>query len=169
MDPKPKKSRRKQLLLEAAIAMALFYGIAAFQQKDMLKDTAPAISASGVEHSLLTLPHSGGKPTLVYFFADWCSVCKLTSPAISRIESDYPVVAIAVDSGNDERVRAFLQQQGYEFDAINDNGALAKQFGVSGFPSIFVVDGDGNIHFVTRGITSEPGLRLRLFITSLMN
>lgn len=165
--PEPSRKYRR-LLLEAIIAAALFYGVSAYLQKDMLKDAAPVIAAKGVNGSSLSLPAASGQATLVYFFAEWCGACKLTSPAIDNIAKDYPVLAIAADSGDDANVSAFLAANGYGFDALNDKGKLARLFGVSGFPAIYVVDARGEIRFVTRGVSTEPALRARLFMTELL-
>lgn len=165
--PKP-RSKAKRLMVEALIAIGLFYGISLYFQKDMLKDAAPVIAAKGVNGSSLSLPSASGKATLVYFFAKWCGACKLTSPAVASISADYPVLAIAVDSGSDAEVKAFLEAKGYGFDALNDDGALSHYFGVSGFPSLFVVDAKGQVRFVTRGVSTEPALRARLLLTELL-
>lgn len=165
--PNP-RSKARRLLAEALIAIALFYGVSAYYQKDMLKDVAPVIAAKGVNGSNLSLPSTSSKATLVYFFAEWCSACKLTSPAVDNIATDYPVLAIAADSGSDSDLKAFLKAKGYGFDALNDNGSLMHHFGVSGFPSIYVVDASGQIRFVTRGVSTEPALRARLLLTELL-
>lgn len=162
------RGKRKRLLFEALIAIGLFYGISAYFQKDMLKDTAPVIAAKGVNGTRVSLPSATGKPTLVYFFASWCGACKLTSPAVDNIAGDYPVLAIAADSGSDADVKAFLKEKGYGFDALNDKGTLTAHFGVSGFPSLYVVDASGEVRFVTRGVSTEPALRARLFLTELL-
>ena len=41
------------------------------------------------------------KPTLVYFWGTWCSVCSFTSPTINKLaaENNYPVVTVAIKSG----------------------------------------------------------------------
>ena len=68
-----------------------------------------------------------GAPLIVYFYTDWCSYCKkfdrdiLTSPEVNQFMSSVVKVRVNPEAGQDE-------------------AALASQYGVTGYPSIFVVD-----------------------------
>jgi predicted transcriptional regulator len=47
---------------------------------------------------------------------------------------------------------------------VDEDGAVAAAWGVRGVPTAFVVDGDGQIRYVTTGVTTRWGLRLRLWL-----
>jgi peroxiredoxin len=104
-------------------------------------------------------------------------VCKTTSPAITNLAQEnadgsadkaYNIISVALSSGSDEEINAYLTQQEYQFDAINDdNGQISKAWGVAVTPSLFIIDSSGDISFKSTGITSLWGMKVRLWLASL--
>ena len=137
--------------------------------RDQYTGPVPAIQTvdvSGRSHSIG--PNSSSNPQVIYFFAEWCPICKGQNGAMSSIADDYQVLGIAMQSGNDQKVRGYLEQQAIDFPVINDeSGALTRTFGVHGVPATFVVDRQGQVRFSTRGLSPQPALRLRLWMSSL--
>ena len=107
-----------------------------------------------------------GKPVLLHFWATWCSICKMEQNSIASISEDHEVITVAMNSGTDMEVVAYLKQQGLSVPVVNDeNGAIAQRFGVRGVPTSFIIDSNANIRFTEVGFTTELGLRLRLWLT----
>lgn len=105
-----------------------------------------------------------GQPLLLYFWADWCPVCKTTAGSITNLAADSPVTSIAVQSGDPDAIRRFMQEKDYHWPTLNDpQGQLLRQYGLPGTPAMVIIAPDGQIRFVTVGYTSEIGLRLRLW------
>lgn len=105
---------------------------------------------------------------LIYFWAEWCGVCKMTQAPVSAVLQDYPGLTIAVKSGNDTFVKNYLTQQGLTWLTVNDNrGEISRQYGINGVPAVFVLNSDGEVAFATSGYNSELGLRLRLWLAEL--
>ena len=108
------------------------------------------------------------KPTLLYFFADWCPICKVQHSVISSISEHVRVLGIAMQSGNDENVRTYVAEQGIDFTVINDeNGAISRSLGVDGVPAVFILDNSGQITYSTRGYTSTVGMLSRIWLTRI--
>ncbi|MBC8211316.1 MAG: protein disulfide oxidoreductase [Gammaproteobacteria bacterium] len=106
------------------------------------------------------------KPLLVYFFAEWCPICKLQNGAISDLQPDYSVLGIAMQSGNDASVKQYMADQDIGFRVINDEtGQISRLFHVNGVPAAFIVNQNGLIQYSTRGYASELGLRSRLWLS----
>lgn len=147
----------------------LLFGIIAFlalsyQQRHMISGHAPAFSSQTVEGAQISL--STTEPTLVYFWGTWCPVCRVTSPMVNSLVDNHHVISIAVDSGSDEEIAQFIREHDYQFKVVNDTSNLDQQWGALAFPAIYIVDPQGDIRFVTSGVTSNIGLKLRLFIAS---
>ncbi|HHJ14417.1 MAG TPA: protein disulfide oxidoreductase [Gammaproteobacteria bacterium] len=105
------------------------------------------------------------KPMLLYFFAEWCPICKLQNPVIENIAEDYPVIGVAMQSGDAGKIRRYLEQRGLNIPVVNDpSGRISRSYGVNGVPAAFVIGPDGEIRYSTRGYATEAGLRSRLWL-----
>ena len=47
---------------------------------------------------------------------------------------------------------------------MDEDGEIARGWGVNGVPASFIVDTDGNIRHAGMGYATEMGLRLRLWL-----
>ena len=106
---------------------------------------------------------SQNQTLLLYIWGTWCGICKYTSPVIQRLhDGGTSVLSVALRSGNDDDIRAYLQQQGYTFPAVNDgNGALAQQWGVKVTPTIVLIK-NGKVLHSTTGLASYWTLKTRM-------
>ena len=107
-------------------------------------------------------------PTVLYFWGSWCVYCRYTSPTIDALHDEgYPVVTVAMQSGSNSDVQAYLAEHGWDFPAVNDpNGQISAAFSVAATPTIAIVH-DNRISIATSGWTSKYGLKLRLWLASL--
>lgn len=105
------------------------------------------------------------QPTVLYVWADWCPYCKHTSPAIEHLHRrGYRVVSLAMQSGTDAQVHAYMRTHGLSFPVVNDpDGKISRALGVGVTPTIAVIS-NGRMRLATSGWTSEYGLRLRLWL-----
>ena len=152
----------KELLIFAVI----FIGIIAWQQKDMLSadgsveiPNAEFVSIDGQTQTLLAID----KPTLLYFFAPWCKVCELS---ISNVDTFDPakvkVLKVALDYASAEAVEIFAQTTQTERNIVFGNTAVQKQFAVTAFPSVYIVEPSGKIVGRSVGYTTTLGYKLRV-------
>ena len=98
-----------------------------------------------------------GKVVFLNFWATWCPPCKEEMPYIEQLYKDYnknndDVVILGVASpnlgreGSREHVVNFLKEQGYTFPVVLDeDGALAYQYGINAFPTTFIIDKEGYV------------------------
>ena len=110
-----------------------------------------------------------GKPVLLHFWATWCPVCGLQDGSVESIAQDYPVVTIASWSEGEAAVEKHMNDNGLTFPVmLDDSGQLARSFGLKGVPASFILSPKGEIAYVETGYTTEVGLRLRLWLSSLI-
>lgn len=167
----PKAPRWRRWLPEAAIFIVVLTTFQLWQQRDAARGPAPNIVASYLDGTPFRLSDwQGAHPNragLIYFWADWCPVCKTTAGSVSSIAADWPVTSIAVQSGDAASVIRHMQVSDYRWPTLTDTeGALLRRFGLPGTPSFAIVAPNGDIRFITMGYTSELGLRLRLWWAS---
>ncbi|CAA6804036.1 MAG: Protein disulfide oxidoreductase [uncultured Sulfurovum sp.] len=121
----------------------------------------PTISETLIDGKVFTV--SKNKPVVIHFWATWCPTCKLEAPNIETISKDYTVLSIAVNSGSDDDLQAYMQKEDLHFNVLNDKeGRWANQFNVEAFPTTFIYDGKGELRFTEVGYTSTVGLLARL-------
>ena len=162
-------SRRKVWIrraVEVLLFIALIAGIRAWQQRDMPGGAAPPLSGVKLDGVPYSLTGSQGRPVLVQFWATWCTICRAEQGSISAIARDHPdTITVAMQSGSDAEVGHHMAGQGLHFPVVNDpDGRIAAAWGVHAVPASFIIGADGRIRFVEVGYTTEPGLRLRLWL-----
>lgn len=116
------------------------------------------VTLEGTPVDLLAL--SQEQPVLLYIWASWCGVCRFVSPMVDMVPG--PVMSIAIASGDDRRLAAYMQAKGYDFEVINDSdNRLARTLGIGVTPTLMVVH-KGQLKLATTGFTTLPGMYLRL-------
>ncbi|HIC42874.1 MAG TPA: protein disulfide oxidoreductase [Sulfurimonas sp.] len=107
------------------------------------------------------------KPILVHFWATWCPTCKLEASNIQYISDNYNVITIAVKSGSDVKINAYMQENTLNFKVINDEeGLLSQGFKVKAYPTSFIYNTKGQLSFTEVGYTSTLGLMIRMWWAS---
>jgi len=151
--------------INVLILIVVVTSIRLWQQRDMVSGDAPMLKGVTLTQQPYELPTHPTKPTLVHFWATWCSICRTEQGNIAAIAHDYPnTITIAMNSGLTNEVKRYLQEQGIDFPTLNDpDGSLSETWGVHAVPASFIIAPDGKIQFIEVGYTTEMGLRLRLW------
>lgn len=112
---------------------------------------------------------SSDKPVLLYFWGSWCPVCWHSSPAVNALsqEQHYPVLTIAVASGDDATLMEYLQQEQLTFSTINDNNsAIFRSWRAIVTPS-YAIFKQGKVRQSFSGLQPKWLLKLRLWLVDL--
>jgi len=157
------KSIIKELIIGAVILFILSNIISYVRKPDLSSTQLPQAEVTLLDTSSYTLKK--GKPIVIHFWATWCKVCKLEAQNIETLSKQYEVLTIAVNSGENAKIKAYLKERGLTFKVLNDvDGSWAKQFKVEVFPTTFIYDGSGELKFTEVGYTTTAGLLARLAI-----
>jgi len=161
----PSLKTLKRWLINLLIFASVYWGIQAYQGRDTPSTgPAPAINSISLNGESIQLAALNQHPTLIYFWATWCNICALTKSAINNIAQDHPVITVVTQSGSDADIAKYLAEHKLSATVINDeNGQLSQAYGVRAFPTIFIINSQGEINDVEIGLSSEWGLRLRLW------
>ncbi|MBS3936583.1 MAG: protein disulfide oxidoreductase [Sulfuritalea sp.] len=158
-DPK----RWKRWAIEALILIAIVAAIAAWRNSGLASGVAPPLAGVRTDGSMVELG-AGKTARLVVFWATWCRVCRAEAGNIEAVARDWPVISVAMQSGDLTEISAYLKERGLVVPAVaDDDSDIAEAWGVSVVPTHFFIDPAGNIRFRTVGYTTRMGLRARLW------
>ena len=157
--------RSRGWLGNIVLLVLIYWAVQAYQGRDAPDaGPAPPIEATDMQGAPISLENYRGQPTLLYFWATWCHVCALTRNSIDNIAQDHQVITIASQSGSDGAIQAYLKEHDFRATVINDSdNRLSREYGVQAFPTLFVLNAKGEIDDVEIGLSSEAGIRFRLW------
>ncbi|SDR00340.1 TlpA family protein disulfide reductase [Natronobacterium texcoconense] len=101
--------------------------------------------------------------TLVYFFATWCGPCEPQLESLHEVREEYDseTLAMRAISPEDEEglVTDYWDDEGADWPAgIDPDSDVHDEFGVSVYPSIVIVDSDGDVRWHTSGNTGADDI-----------
>ena len=114
-----------------------------------------------------TLSDYRGQTVFLNFWATWCGPCKMEMPDIQALydawdENTGDLVVLGVagpnigQEGSAEDIAAFLEENGYTYPVVmDDTGTLFYQYGISAYPTTFMIDTDGNVFGYVQGAVSR--------------
>ena len=94
-----------------------------------------------------------GEVTLVNFWASWCPPCRAEHSTLQDLsESGISVYGVNVKD-RDENAIGFLEDEGNPFAAVafDNKGRTGIDWGVTGLPETFIINGDGTVLFRFNG------------------
>ncbi|MBB3976750.1 thiol-disulfide isomerase/thioredoxin [Rhizobium azooxidifex] len=114
----------------------------------------PQLSFNGPDGQPRTISDFAGKTLLVNLWATWCVPCREEMPALNALQKDlgsdrFEVVAINIDTGTDEKPKAFLDETGvhdlgyYRDSSMGVFNALKKEGLAFGLPVTLLMDDKG--------------------------
>lgn len=164
------QSHWKSWLIQLVVFFFIYLAIHYYQTRSTPSGIMPSVVGQELSGQWREFPRDLEGPTLVHFWATWCTVCRLEQGSINSIADNHRVIAIASQSGTRQQVQQTVTERGITAPVIVDeSGNLASKFGVRAFPSSFIVDKDGTIRYTEVGYTTEWGLRFRLWLAEVFS
>jgi thiol-disulfide isomerase/thioredoxin len=133
------------------------------------------LAFSGPDGKPKTLADFKGKTVLLNLWATWCVPCRAEMPALNALQASagsdkFEVAAVNVDTGSDEKPKAFLSEIGVDKLAYYHEPTLAlfndlkKRGLVLGLPVTMLVGPDGCLAAAMNGPADWGGADARGFI-----
>lgn len=161
-------SRWKRRIIDAVLIVGVVLAVQAWHKRDAVSGPLPPFAAGLASGQLLSsgewLQGHPGRAAALYFWASWCPICRSIEGNVDAVGRDWPVLTVAMQSGDAAMVSQHLAARGLQWPALVDaDGGISARFGLHAVPALVVVDPRGDIRFVEIGYTSEIGMRLRLW------
>ena len=165
----------RQRALTLALLLTVWLGAQYWRASEVPRGPAPAFSLPAVSvqaDQQLSLAQwqaaHPGRPVALNFWAESCPICKLQQSNISRVGADWPVLTVALQSGDVAAVRQALGRRGLDWPTVVDaRGELTRRYGIGAVPAFVVIDASGQVRSASVGYTSELGMRARLWWAAL--
>ena len=134
---------------------------------------APDFTVLDTDGQEVRLSDMQGTPVVLNFWASWCPPCKSEMPDIQALyekygenEGDLIVLGVANpktdempnnQDGTVEEVTDYLEENGLTFPVVMDTtGELFYWYGISAFPTTFMIDANGNVYgYVSGALTAD--------------
>lgn len=148
----------KQLLLTS---LPSYFRIKTFEPEKTVPllakgTTAPDWKLVSLKGDTVSLKQLRDKVVLLDFFYNSCYPCRLAVPHLQEIHKKYSeqdVVVIGIDPVDKKTtdLKAFLDKAGVTYTVLLADKDLAKKYQVTGYPTIYILDGGGKVFFAVSG------------------
>jgi cytochrome c biogenesis protein CcmG, thiol:disulfide interchange protein DsbE len=159
------------LVLAAVFVVALRQGEPQRLPSALLNKPAPALALAplpGLQEQGRDVPGldaatlASGGPTVVNFWASWCAPCIEEHPVLIELVRQTQVRLIGINYKDQvPNARRFLARYGNPFShvAVDADGKAALEWGVTGMPETFILDGVGRIVYKHVGAITPQALQ----------
>ncbi len=138
------------------------------EKPDLVGKAAPDFHATTVDGAEVAMTNLKGKVVLLHFWASWCVPCQRELPKLERLHREFAgagLAVVGVNVGEDpSALRKFLGQTplSYPIVPVDDSAELAAKLSVNSFPTMVLIDREGNIASYEVGERDETLLRADL-------
>ena len=118
---------------------------------------AIGFSAKTIDGKSITLKKLRGNYVLLNFWGSWCSPCRAEIPNLESLYKKYKnknFIMVGIANDNIKNLESFLKKNKMDWAQIlqDRNKSIINLYGVSGYPTTFLIDPKGEIIFKS----SEP-------------
>ncbi|HEY5462399.1 MAG TPA: TlpA disulfide reductase family protein [Hanamia sp.] len=139
---------------------------------ELLKDTsAPGWTLKTPDSKNISLSDFKGHLVLIDFFYKDCPPCLKAIPLLQSLHEKYKrkgLNVIGIDSIDDEnsRIKHFISNAGITYQVLLDKENVNKDYHVSGYPTLYLIDKKGNIMYAESGFNGSVASKLEELIKS---
>ncbi|MDE2418973.1 MAG: TlpA family protein disulfide reductase [Burkholderiales bacterium] len=133
----------------------------------------PQLVVTGLDGKVWNLKDLRGRAVLLNFWASWCEPCRAEMPslqALAQLEGDMRLVVLAVNfKESSTAIARYAQAVQLQLPVLPDlQGTLARQWGVSVYPSTILIGADGRVRSTVRGEVDWMGSAAQRLVEPLL-
>ncbi len=113
----------------------------------------PAVSVRVLGSDTMASPADIQGPALINVWATWCISCVVEHPYLNELSKTVAIYGLNYKDADDKALQ-WLQEKGdpYRMNFADTDGQLGLEFGVTGAPETYLVDGAGRIVLRHQGV-----------------
>jgi len=167
LSERTRPSRRRRWAVragEALLFVGVFLAVHAWQTRDLPDNELAPVTELALLGGGSSSAMRPGQPGIVYFFAPWCRVCRLSIGNLGSLVEDGRVgwaTVVALDYADAEEVRDFIERTGVSLPVLLGTARTAADWSVRAFPTYYVIDSSGRIHSRSVGYSTWLGMWAR--------
>ncbi|MBF7072608.1 redoxin domain-containing protein [Glaciecola sp. MH2013] len=150
---------------DIVLGLIIVFAVMAWQNRNLL-DSDGSIQINS--QSLISLKGEiyklapSNKKTLIYFFAPWCTVCKLSIGNLDAVDTqEFNVIRVALDYQSVEEIDSFADDAGVSGTILLGADKHKERFNISGYPTYYILDENLRVIRSDMGYSTYVGLKLR--------
>lgn len=134
-------------------------------KEEIINQPAPDFTLNDLDGKKIMLSDLKGKTIIIDFWATWCGPCLSSFPgmkkAVEKYSNNKNVEFLFVNAwervdNKKENAEKFLAKTKYPFHVLlDDQNEVITKYNVSGIPTKFIIDKNGNIRFVNIGFSGN--------------
>ena len=156
------------LALDVALIIAGFLLISMWQTRNLPDDDhMPPLELAWLDDMRADSILVPGETGVVYFFAPWCFYCRKSIDNLDDLVASGQVAwarAVALEYESLDDVREFINETGVHLPVLLGSSQTTNDWQIRGFPTYFVIDGDGQIVSRSVGYSTKAGLAARVWL-----
>ncbi len=164
-----KPTRWKRWCVDALIVLIALTVVFTMRTRHLLEEgrESPELSLRAMDGTRTSLAELRGESaTLVHFWATWCGVCHRQVGTLNALYQSLGVqeriVAVAAGGSSIDEVQAFIEEYEVDYPVFVAEEGASRDWGVSRFPTNYVIDSQGLVSARDSGLSAAPHLRFLL-------
>jgi thiol-disulfide isomerase/thioredoxin len=137
------------------------------------RQVTPLLNVQDLQGQRWSADQLKGRVVVLNFWATWCAPCKEELPSLQtlhEISGGNPLVIGVNVREPAARVKRYLQATGLDFPVVLDpQGELAKQWGVTVYPTTILMGPDGKAQWRVKGDVDWSGPEAQRWLQSMLS
>ncbi|MBN1848716.1 MAG: redoxin domain-containing protein [Deltaproteobacteria bacterium] len=135
-------------------------------------EPAPDWTLSDSQGRKYSLRDFKGKIIVMDFWATWCGPCLKMMPELQKIHEKFlnqPAIVLGICTWERGDPVTFMKEKGYGYKILLNGDEVAKKYGVTGIPTLYVIGRDGKVIFGDVGFKKDNSEKILKTIEKELN